>query len=102
MVPSMQKNMKSSTSPGFHVEPGFFARRRASHQPAVNAIRYMIPYQWTFSGPKLPKGPISKAILSNPGYWIMRGGILLSLPSNAAEKGLEVTGFGNRRMHRMI
>ena len=29
MVPSMQKNRKSSTSTGFQVEPGFFARKRA-------------------------------------------------------------------------
>ena len=29
MVPSMQKNMKSSTSTGFQVEPGFCARTRA-------------------------------------------------------------------------
>ena len=73
MVPSMQKNMKSSTSVAFHVEPGFFARRRARNQPTEKATRYMIPYQWTLSGPKLPKGPISNAILSKPGYWIMCG-----------------------------
>ena len=65
----MPKNMKSSMSAGFQVEPGFFARTRASHQPAANATRYMIPYQWTLSGPKLPKGPISSAILSKAGYW---------------------------------
>ena len=45
MTPSMQKNRKSSTSTGFHVEPGFFARSRARNQPAANATRYMIPYQ---------------------------------------------------------
>ena len=45
MVPSMQKNRKSSTSTGFQVEPGFFARKRARNQPAANATRYMIPYQ---------------------------------------------------------
>ena len=55
MVPSMQKNMKSSTSPVSTCEPGFLARTRASHQPTAKATRYMIPYQWTLSGPKLPK-----------------------------------------------
>jgi len=67
----MQKNRKSSTSTGFQVEPGFFARKRARNQAAANATRYMIPYQWTLSGPKLPNGPISKAILSKEGYGII-------------------------------
>jgi len=54
----MPKNMKSSMSAGFHVEPGCFARTRPSHQAAANATRYMMPYQWIFSGPKPPNGPI--------------------------------------------
>ncbi len=75
----MPKNMKSSMSAGFHVEPGFFARTRPSHQAAAKATRYMIPYQWILRGPKLPKGPISSAILSKPGYWIM--GRILVIPA---------------------
>ena len=67
MVPSMPKNMKSSMSTGFQVEPGCFARTRPSHQAAAKATRYMIPYQWTFSGPKSPKGPISNAIVVEAG-----------------------------------
>jgi hypothetical protein len=77
--------MKSSMSTGFHVEPGFFARTRPSHQAAANATRYMIPYQWTLSEPQSPNGPISKAILSKPGYWIMRA-LSLAFARDAAEK----------------
>src|SRR3569832_2356565 len=105
MVPSMQKNMKSSTSVSFHVEPGFCARTRARNQPTANATRYMIPYQWTLKcsvNKCRSKGPISNAMLLNLGYGIMSGAILLSFASHATEKGLEVTRFGDCRVHRMI
>src|ERR1700722_13204639 len=88
--------MRSSTSLAFHVEPGLPARRRASHQAPAKPMRYMIPYQWTLTG------PISMAIGLKPGYFSMAGGSLAELAGNAAEERLQVTRLGNRRMDRMI
>ena len=63
--PEHAKKIRSSTSLAFQVEPGRAARSRASHQPPAKPSRYMIPYQWTLTG------PISKAIGLKPGYCSM-------------------------------
>src|SRR5687767_12383269 len=106
MVPSMPKNMKSSMSAGFQVEPGFLARRRPSHQAAAKATRYMIPYQWTFSEttPKYQtsNGPNSKAIFSKRGYGIIGRKFYFLFARDAAEKCFQVLRFRDRGMHGMV
>src|SRR6202162_4380614 len=94
--PTMLKNTKSSTSFGFHVELGFAARRRASHQPAAKPSRYMMPYQCTLIG------PIWKATLLNPGKVSMRRGSLADRARHAAEVRLEIACFRYGRMYRVV
>src|SRR5579859_7782032 len=88
--------MRSSTSAAFQVEPGRAARKRANHHPPAKPRRYMIPYQWTLTG------PISRAIGLKPGYFSMAGGSLAELAGHAAEESLQIAGLRNGRMHRVI
>src|ERR1700736_5262509 len=54
--------MRSSISSAVQVEPGRFARYRASHHAATNPMRYIRPYQWMRKGPIPNIGPIEMAM----------------------------------------